>query len=217
MTRFAGSLLFPECFTEAEMKRMNRPPSLRFVIQLHHATRLHFDFRLELSGKLLSWVLPLGPSLRPGQWREAIRVQYHGMFSLKPHSKRLIPPGRYGAGPILTWDIGHYCLRGNTGRKANTAAMYAGLEKGALSLMLQGETLNGAFTLFREPFWKPGKWVLFKEQDEFAVDTDVTQDRRSVLTGKTLDQIRTQNHTTCQQHIPTITSVNHQLPADSSC
>lgn len=91
--------LFPDI--EVKTKKTGSHQAARFVTQLHRAKSLHYDFRFELSGQLISWVIETGPSLRAGERRAAKRVDDHGMRALEPIGERLIAPGRYGAGPIL--------------------------------------------------------------------------------------------------------------------
>ena len=183
-------VLFPQDFNNEEKEDLaGHPDPLRFVVQFHHATNLHYDFRLEHSKLLKSWALDHGPSLRAGQRRAAKRMEDHGMRALQPEGERLIAPGKKGAGPILTWDIGDYFLPGAVGRNATTAALQEGLEKGSLPLILVGSKLKGAFTLFREEHNNLSKWILVKEHDQFAMNEDISEQNRSVRTGRTLDQI----------------------------
>ena len=172
-------------------KRMSDPRTrpLRFVTLLHDATRLHYDFRLELTSILKSWVLPAGPSLRAGESREAILVEDHGKSSLADGAERVILPGNYGARTVLIWDRGNYHIRDVTGRKANLAAVMDGLEKGMLRLILEGQRLKGEFTLFRDLNQKENQWLLVKDQDEFVSNEDITSQNRSIVTQRTLAEV----------------------------
>ena len=116
---------------------MSGPPI--FVVHEHHASRLHYDFRLEIGGVLVSWAVPKGPSMNPADKRLAIRVDDHllqyGAF------EGVIPAGRYGAGPVVIWDHGTVApMEGEPGD---------GLKAGSLKFALTGQRLKGAFALVR--------------------------------------------------------------------
>ncbi len=159
---------------------------LSFVIQKHAASHLHYDFRLELSGVLLSWAVPKGPSLDPQDKRLAMHVEDHpleyGGF------EGVIPPKQYGAGTVMVWDRGAWIPQGDP------VDSYA---KGRLKFQLDGEKLKGGWTLVRTHGSKYGNgkqaWLLIKENDEFArrgVDARVVEtEPNSVLSGRSLDDI----------------------------
>jgi len=162
-----------------------RARGLKFVIQKHAASRLHYDFRLELNGVLLSWAVPKGPSLDPNDKRLAMHVEDHpleyGDF------EGVIPPKQYGAGTVMVWD------RGTWLPKTDPAEAYA---KGRLKFELEGEKLKGGWNLVRSRSGKYGgenSWLLFKEADEFArlgSQALIAEDRPdSVVTGRSLQQI----------------------------
>ena len=131
---------------------------LSFVIQKHDATRLHYDFRLELDGVLLSWAVPKGPSFDPKEKRLAVHVEDHpvayGGF------EGTIPPGQYGAGTVLVWDHGTWEPVGDA---------RAGMKAGKLVFRLRGQKLAGLWELVK--IAKPGErqepWLLFKKHDEW--------------------------------------------------
>ena len=163
-----------------------RARGLAFVVQKHAATRLHFDFRLELDGVLLSWAVPKGPSLDPNDKRLAMHVEDHpleyGEF------EGVIPKKQYGAGTVMVWDRGTWTPNGDA------AAAYA---KGHLKFELRGEKLRGTWNLVRSRSRKYGEggdsWLLFKEADDHArlgAAASVDDERpESVLSGRTLDEI----------------------------
>ena len=134
---------------------------MRFVVHEHHATRLHYDFRLEIAGVLKSWAIPKGPSMNPAEKRLAVMVEDHpieyGDF------EGIIPQGHYGAGPVLIWDSGEVQSEGDPA---------ASLNKGRLSFSLEGKKLKGAFSLILMKGRGSGEdWLLIKKQDSFADTT----------------------------------------------
>lgn len=151
---------------------------LRFVVQKHRASHLHYDFRLEADGVLKSWAVPKGPSLDPHQKRLAIRVEDH------PYEYRnfegTIPKGHYGAGEVIVWDRGTY----REAHESSEAAVLKGLRRGALSVLLRGKKLRGEFSLVR--LGRPRQWLLIKKNDAFAGTDDVTRDDRSVRSARRL-------------------------------
>jgi bifunctional non-homologous end joining protein LigD len=131
---------------------------MKFVVHEHHATRLHYDFRLEIAGVLKSWAIPKGPSMNPSDKRLAVMVEDHpleyGEF------EGTIPQGYYGAGPVLIWDSGEFKPEGD---------LESGLEKGRLRFTLGGKKLKGGFSLILMKGRGTGKdWLLIKGQDSFA-------------------------------------------------
>ena len=156
-----------------------------FVIQKHAASHLHYDFRLELDGVLLSWAVPKGPSLDPADKRLAMHVEDHpleyGEF------EGVIPPKQYGSGTVLLWDRGHWEPQGDPA---------AGYRQGKLKFVLHGEKLHGGWTLVKSHGGKYGgdkSWLLIKERDEFArsgVDARVVEtEPDSVASGRSLEEI----------------------------
>jgi bifunctional non-homologous end joining protein LigD len=154
---------------------------LLFVVQLHSARRLHYDFRLECEGVLKSWAVPKGPSLDPAEKRLAVHVEDHpydyGSF------EGVIPPGQYGSGEVIVWDCGVYSPdEGGTAfhdRAEAERRVREGLAAGKLSIQLRGEKLKGSFALVRTKEAK--QWLLIKHKDRFVTTKDVTLQAHSVL------------------------------------
>ncbi|MBJ2158924.1 non-homologous end-joining DNA ligase [Variovorax sp. IB41] len=162
---------------------------LSFVIQKHHASHLHYDFRLELDGTLKSWAVPKGPCLDPAVKRMAVHVEDHPISYAD--FEGTIPPRQYGAGTVIVWDRGDWLPEGNGDGDARKA-----LAAGKLKFELRGEKLKGHWTLVRmrgKGDEKHEPWLLIKERDDQArdlADYDVLEKQpASVLTGRGVDEI----------------------------
>ena len=162
-----------------------KTPGLSFVVQKHAASHLHYDFRLELDGVLLSWAVPKGPSLDPNDKRLAMHVEDHpieyGDF------EGVIPPKQYGSGSVLLWDRGTWVPKEDP---------VTGYQKGRLKFELKGTKLKGGWILVRSRSSKYGgdkSWLLIKEDDEFARRGPeahlVDNEPNSVLSGRTIEEI----------------------------
>ncbi len=151
-----------------------------FAVQEHDASTLHYDFRLESDGVLLSWAVPKGPSLDPAQRRLAIMVEDHPVTYAD--FEGVIPEGEYGGGTVLLWDRGVYEPR---------TPLTEGLGEGQLEFELRGEKLRGAWALIRVDGEGGKNWLLVKMRDDAADrDRDILADRpESVLSGRTLEEI----------------------------
>jgi bifunctional non-homologous end joining protein LigD len=157
---------------------------LRFVVQKHDATRLHYDFRLELGGALKSWAVPKGPSSNPSDKRLAMMVEDHPLDYRT--FEGVIPEGNYGAGPVIVWDKGTYHAAGGEDRKTTERLMTEGLARGRLDFVLDGEKLKGGYSLVKLRRGEPNAWLLIKRSDSFAGTADVTRLDQSVISGRTL-------------------------------
>lgn len=157
--------------------------ALSYLVQKHDATRLHYDFRLEWQGVLLSWAVTKGPSLNPADKRLAVRTEDHpldyGSF------EGTIPQGQYGGGTVMLWDNGTWEPKGDVN---------AGLKKGHLSFTLHGQRLKGDWDLIRmRGDDKRENWLLIKEKDEEASTEDnaefLEERASSITTGRTMERI----------------------------
>lgn len=156
-----------------------------FTVQKHKATRLHYDFRLDVGGILKSWAIPKGPSLDPKAKRLAVAVEDHPLDYAD--FEGVIDEGHYGAGPVLVWDLGWYTILDGDGSARQAQEQ---IHQGKLDLALHGKRLKGAFSLVRIK-GPPGQWLLIKHKDsESRADGEVT-DRyaTSILTGRTVEDI----------------------------
>jgi bifunctional non-homologous end joining protein LigD len=161
---------------------------LRFVIQKHDASRLHYDFRLEMEGVLKSWAVPKGPSLNPADRRLAMMVEDH------PYDYRdfegIIPEGNYGAGTVIVWDEGTYEPLEPTGdKKEDDKLLRKQLHAGSLKFTMHGKKLKGEFALVKIKGKEDNAWLLIKHKDKYASDKDITLKNKSVLSNKTIEQI----------------------------
>lgn len=140
-------------------KKKSKAKSLMFVVQEHHASHLHWDFRLELDGVLKSWAVPKGPSLDPKIKRLAVEVEDHPLSYGK--FEGTIPEGEYGGGEVYIWDTGVWEPIGD---------LRAGIKKGHLEFQLKGKRLQGRWTLVRtRAAGGKNQWLLIKRTDEYVV------------------------------------------------
>jgi bifunctional non-homologous end joining protein LigD len=172
---------------EPRGKAAGRGGALRFVVQKHDATRLHYDFRLELDGALKSWAVPKGPSLDPADKRLAVMVEDHPLDYRT--FEGVIPAGNYGAGSVIVWDEGTYHALGSPDRRASEQTLRDGLARGHLTFVLDGQKLRGEFSLVKLKRGEANAWLLIKKRDEFAAPRDVTRDDRSVRSGLTIREV----------------------------
>lgn len=128
----------------------------RFVVHEHHASHLHFDFRLEIGGVLKSWAVPKGVSLNPSEKRLAVEVPDHAVSYI--NFEGTISEGSYGAGKVFIWDNGEFETESNASEN---------LRKGKLIFTIFGSKLRGGFTLLKMQS-RPKQWLIIKSRDEFA-------------------------------------------------
>jgi bifunctional non-homologous end joining protein LigD len=171
-----------------------RPGKLRFVIQKHAASHLHFDLRLELDGVMKSWAVPKGPSLDPSVKRLAMQVEDHPIDYNT--FEGTIPKGEYGGGTVMLWDRGTYTADSATTPGEEEGAIRQGLARGDLKITFHGARLHGSFALVRMKFSRDGsssskpQWLLIKHRDKFASDEDVVaENMTSVESGRTMEEI----------------------------
>lgn len=161
---------------------------LHFVVQKHAASRLHYDFRLEMRGVLKSWAIPKGPSLNPSDKRLAMLVEDHP-YDYKDF-EGIIPEGNYGAGTVIIWDEGTYePVETASTKDAKEKILLKGFHTGSLKIRLKGKKLKGEFVLVKTPKRADNAWLLIKHRDDFAESTDITKEDRSVVSGKTLEEM----------------------------
>jgi bifunctional non-homologous end joining protein LigD len=163
--------------------KVERGARRRFVVQKHRASRLHYDFRLEMEGVLKSWAVPKGPSLDPAEKRLAMQVEDHPVSYFD--FEGIIPAGNYGAGTVMVWDMGTWEPQGDAAEM---------LRKGDLKFRLNGKKLKGDFALVHMKSRRPGskgtEWLLIKHRDAYVQEGyDIDKYDYSVLTKRTMDEI----------------------------
>lgn len=145
--------------------------AMHFCIQKHAARSLHYDFRLEYKGVLLSWAVPKGLSLNPQDKRLAIKVEDHPLEY--QYFEGVIPKGNYGAGTVEIWDHGSFTMPHASDRKGIERDLSEGLKQGHLAVVLQGDKLHGEFIfqkLKKEP--EDHNWLIIKKTDNYATKSD---------------------------------------------
>lgn len=177
-------------FSETPEPR-GRIPATRgnsFVVQEHHATRLHYDFRLEVEGVMKSWAVPKGPSLNPADKRLAIQTEDHPLEYSK--FEGVIPAGNYGAGDVIIWDNGTFDPEGGVSASAQ-------LNRGELKFTMHGQKLNGSFVLvkLRQSRSGKGEWLLIKHRDQWADAAWDIADHGGSVVSKNTDGVGTKKRT----------------------
>jgi len=154
-----------------------RKEALEFVIQKHRASSLHYDFRLEHDGVMLSWAVPKGPSLDPSNKRFAMQTEDHPIEYNR--FEGVIPEGEYGGGTVMIWDRGTW--------EPEVEDVDRALAKGDLKFTLHGQKLRGSWVLVR---MRDRQWLLIKHRDKAASTTDIIADKpRSAVSRRTLASI----------------------------
>ena len=185
LTEYVKKRLFGQ--TPEPKSGKNTGKKLSFVVQRHHATHLHYDFRLELNGTLKSWAVPKGPSMNPGDKRLAMMVEDHPIDY--QNFEGIIPNGNYGAGVVMIWDHGSYTSLAES-RDDDVKTLRAGLKSGNLKFKLNGEKLKGEFALVKLHGAEDNSWLLIKHNDDFAVKNKynsedlVSDDIKKMLNNK---------------------------------
>lgn len=197
---FAGEMMARESLTiyraRRDTKKSGEPSGGKkskknkpiFVIQKHAASHLHYDFRIEIDGVLVSWAVPKGPSLNPGIKRLALPTDNHPMDYAT--FEGVIPEGNYGAGQVIVWDNGTYeNIKKIDGK---TLSMKQCLKRGTIEIILHGKKMRGAFALVRTHITEKESWLLIKIKDNYANARKnmVASDPQSVLSGKTIEDLK---------------------------
>jgi bifunctional non-homologous end joining protein LigD len=185
----------------------------RFVIQRHEASRLHYDFRLELNGVLKSWAVPKGPSLNSADKRFAVQVEDHPVTYID--FKGIIPEGNYGAGTVAIWDKGVYTPVDEKGNELTDKQATNWLKKGQLKFNLKGKKLKGGFALVQLKDDEKN-WLLIKHKDKYATTEIYNPDKGSLISAakkgsskKTIPAVKdaaTKKKATAKQSAPTGTA-----------
>ena len=199
----------------------SRTGRLRFVVQKHAASHLHFDLRLELDGVMKSWAVPKGPSMDPSVKRLAMQVEDHPIDYNT--FEGTIPKGEYGGGTVMLWDRGTYSSDTASSPDEEEDAIRDGLKRGDIKITFYGERLRGSFALIRMKFARDGssskpQWLLIKHRDEFATEEDVVADNMtSVESGRTMDEIASGKSRVWRSNRelePMYASVGGEIPED---
>jgi len=168
LTRYNRKRDFKQTTEPGPRKKLKKSESMAFVVQRHDATRLHYDFRLEMEGVLKSWAVPKGPSMNPGDKRLAIMVEDH------PYDYKnfygIIPKGNYGAGEVEIWDEGTYTDLEESDKKTAEKKLLSGLKKGEIKFRLHGKKLTGEFVLVKLKGREDNQWLLIKHHDKYATE-----------------------------------------------
>jgi len=161
--------------------KKNREPI--FVVQKHDASHLHYDFRLEIDGVLVSWAIPKGPSTNPEEKHLAIMTEDHPLDYAT--FEGIIPEGQYGGGTVMVWDLGTYV----NWKQEYGISMQQAVENGKIEIELHGKKLQGSYALIRTKLHNEKRNWLFFKMKEGGKKKAVKYNEKSVLTNRTLNQI----------------------------
>lgn len=171
--------------TEPEGEVKKSVKELHFVIQKHDASQLHYDFRLEMGGVLVSWAIPKGPSSDSSVKRLAIHVEDHPIDYI--HFEGIIPKGQYGGGTVMVWDTGTFFVEGNEDYRESERLLKKMHKEGNIKIEMHGKKMKGLYHLIHMK-GKDKEWLLMKGEDNYASKKEF--DQHSVLTGRTMDEIK---------------------------
>ncbi len=161
--------------------------TLRFVVHLHQATRLHYDLRIELDKVLKSWAIPKGPPINTGEKHLAMMVEDHPLEY--KDFEGVIPEGSFGAGAVMIWDEGTYHIPTTVNAEISQQVLKEEIERGNIKLYLNGKKLKGEFALVKFPKAGKNAWLMIKHDDEFA-NKRIANKNFSVRTGKSIEEIQ---------------------------
>ncbi|MVZ67330.1 hypothetical protein GQF61_15850 [Sphingobacterium sp. DK4209] len=190
--------------------KKSRKQGLRFVVQRHHASRLHYDFRLELDGVLKSWAIPKGPSMNPIDKRLAVRVEDHPLEYA--HFEGTIPRGNYGAGTVSIFDSGYYEFVADKTEKG----FLKSLKEGSIKFRLNGNQLKGEFALVKMRQAAEDQWLLIKHSDDFATyqpyDIEQLVEKEVVEQGKRFKKRESPIEVSTVKVEPMLAKLSKELP-----
>jgi len=197
---------------EPEGGKSSARNKLAFVVQKHDASRLHYDFRLEMKGVLKSWAVPKGPSLNPADKRLAMMVEDHP-FDYRTF-EGIIPEGNYGAGTVIVWDEGTYEPLENASddKEKNEKNLLKQLKTGSLKIVMYGKKLKGEFALVKTNYQGENSWLLIKHNDQYASEKDITEKDKSVVSKKTLAQVEKTSDKIWKSNRPTDSKEKSKKP-----
>ena len=170
--------------TEPKGKIRKSGKKLLFVIQKHEASQLHYDFRLEMDGVLISWAIPKGPSSDPSVKRLAVHVEDHPMDYID--FEGIIPKEQYGGGTVMVWDMGTFLVGGSNDYQESEKLLKKMYAQGNIKIEMKGKKIKGLYHLIHMR-GKDQEWLLIKGEDKYANKKEF--DQHSVLTGRTMDKI----------------------------
>ena len=191
--------------------KLQKSTAMRFVVQRHQASHLHYDFRLELGGALKSWAVPKGPSLNPSQKRLAVMVEDHPSSYID--FKGTIPKGNYGAGTVEIWDNGTFVPVNAKHEQLTEQQALANLKKGELKFLMQGKKLQGEFVLIKLKNDEKN-WLLIKHKDEYSVTSIYNAEDATTTKQKSIASIKHGKATKHKDYIKPMLATLTKVPFD---